>query len=183
MAKSEFTTEQWKVIPEFPNYEISTLGRIRRCTPVWNNRSFIGKIIKTRIEKRNRYVLVKLRHEGLVRQVRVHILVAEAFLDPRPTPKHEVNHKDGVKANCVKDNLEWMTRSENLQHAAQLGLIEYRRGEDCPASKITEDAVREIRKLISEKKLKHREIGQRFGLSRPQVSSIGRRDCWKHIQG
>ena len=48
----------------------------------------------------------------------VHRLVAEAFLPPPPTPKHvEVNHKDGDTTNNNVDNLEWCTKSENVQHS------------------------------------------------------------------
>ncbi len=46
-----------------------------------------------------------------------HIVVAKEFLPPPPTPNHEINHKDGNKANNHKDNLEWMTRAENVKHS------------------------------------------------------------------
>ena len=48
----------------------------------------------------------------------VHRLVADAFLPPPPSEKHtQVNHKDGNPANNRADNLAWVTRSENIQHA------------------------------------------------------------------
>lgn len=34
----------------------------------------------------------------------------------------EVNHIDGDKANFSRDNLEWATRQENVEHAIKLGL-------------------------------------------------------------
>lgn len=53
----------------------------------------------------------------------VHRLVAMEFV-PNPDPKKftVVNHKDGNKLNNHKDNLEWITLSENTKHALEEGL-------------------------------------------------------------
>jgi hypothetical protein len=56
----------------------------------------------------------------------VHRLVAETYLE-NPKGFEFVNHKDGNKQNNSVDNLEWVTRSENMLHAHQTGLIEKRR--------------------------------------------------------
>ena len=53
----------------------------------------------------------------------VHILVAETFVhNPDPDNKIYVNHKDGNKHNNVATNLEWVTSSENQEHAYRTGL-------------------------------------------------------------
>lgn len=52
---------------------------------------------------------------------RVHVLVAESFIGPKP-PGIDVNHKDGNKQNNCLSNLEYLTRSENHRHAFRIGL-------------------------------------------------------------
>lgn len=50
-----------------------------------------------------------------------HSMVTEAFLGIRPKDL-TVNHIDGDKLNNSKENLEYITRTENIKHAVKLGL-------------------------------------------------------------
>lgn len=52
---------------------------------------------------------------------RVHRIVADTYI-PNPENKLEVNHIDGNKQNNMLCNLEWVTRSENIQHSFDTGL-------------------------------------------------------------
>ena len=75
---------------------------------------------------------------GCIKNQRLHRAVAELFLpNPNPDVFTDVNHKDGNKANNAVSNLEWCTRSENIQHAYNTGLREQQKGEVSPNAKIT----------------------------------------------
>jgi hypothetical protein len=102
--------EEWKIIAEFPNYSVSSLARIKNNT---TSRLVIGsqKIYKS----------VGLRHNNKVKCIYVHRLVAEAFIENTKN-KPYVNHIDGNKSNNIKQNLEWVTASENALHAVKTGL-------------------------------------------------------------
>ena len=102
--------EIWKTIEDFPNYEVSNLGRVR------NKKT--SKLL-TLIPDKDGYLRVHLNNDRNVK--RVHRLVAQAFI-PNKTNKDQVNHKDGDKTNNAVNNLEWCTSKENNDHALKTGL-------------------------------------------------------------
>lgn len=69
----------------------------------------------------NGYVKVTLTMNGKREQLLVHRLVALHYL-PNPYGHPQVNHRDGNKENNDLTNLEWMDRSENIQHSLETGL-------------------------------------------------------------
>ena len=66
------------------------------------------------------------KNSDVRKTVRVHILVAKAFLPPIKG-KTNVNHKDRNKSNNHVENLEWTTTGENNQHAHDTGTKPYTR--------------------------------------------------------
>gem|GEM_PF-1403396 len=111
-------TELWRPIID-GDYAVSSLGNVRREKP--GRKTWPGKILRSHVLPKG-YVQIILCRQGKPRNYYVHRLVAEAFLGPAPVD-HEVNHIDGVKANNALANLEYVTRSENMQHAHDTGLI------------------------------------------------------------
>jgi hypothetical protein len=89
---------------------------------------------------------------------------------------HTANHKNGKKTdNRWPANLEYMTSRENWMHAYRNGKMP--RGETCGNSRLTEEAVREIRQSIEPGKV----LAQRFGVNKQSISQIRLRISWRHI--
>lgn len=114
--------------------------------------------------------------------VAVHRLVAEKFVyNPKKNKKRWVNHIDGCKDNPDSENLEWVTRSENAQHALTEGLLAT--GERCGSAKMSDEDVHLICKYI-EKGLSPSAIERIIAkdhISRKNISRIRSKSRWIHI--
>lgn len=131
--------EIWKVIPEFPDYAVSSHGNVKRITACHGTRP--GKIAKPRTLRG--YSTVRVRKDNKYHSRGVHSLVAMAFIGPRPHGM-VVNHKDTNKANNHFSNLEYCTQYENVHHAISNGLDS--KGEKHGFAKLTWNDVNEARK-------------------------------------
>jgi hypothetical protein len=95
--------EEYKLIKDFENYEISNFGNIRNITT--------GKMKKTPIDM-NGYYSVKLSKNNKSKNCKLHRLIAETFI-LNPDNKECVDHIDRNKLNNTLTNLRWATKSEN----------------------------------------------------------------------
>lgn len=107
-------------IKGFDDYEISNKGRVKSLERNLNVTSKLGnsfyrhyeeKIMKTRTDV-DGYQLVNLRKDKKCYTLKVHRLVAEAFI-PNPNNYQIINHKDYNRSNNSVENLEWCTYQYN----------------------------------------------------------------------
>jgi hypothetical protein len=108
----------WRPVKDYESeYEINQYGQVR--SKHQKNQNYI---MEQRID-RGGYYTVRLAKQNRKSSTKyVHRLLAFAFII-NPENKPMINHKDGNKLNNHLDNLEWVTHSENMKHAYNLGLL------------------------------------------------------------
>jgi hypothetical protein len=102
--------EDWVVIPEFPEYSVSNLGRVRRNSS--------GRILSVRV---NQY---GVPYVGLMKTWYQHerslaLLVAKVFLPPTNEIFNTPINLDGNRLNCAADNLMWRPRAFAVRYNQQ----------------------------------------------------------------
>lgn len=182
-------SEQWKEVQGFPNYLVSSDGRIWSKTRIIKRPSgnYLrhGHFMEGRDDTHG-YLTVCIKNREQRKNVKIHRLVAIAFIE-NPENKREVNHINGIKTDNRKLNLEWMTSKENKSHAWNMGLYTKQdrsklSGENNPTSKFTEDQVREIRKIYGQGGISQKALGKLYNTSQAQIFYIVNRITWKNIE-
>jgi hypothetical protein len=182
--------EEWRSVTRAPEYyEVSSFGRIRRALHAPHARTgatWPGRI-KNPSPGHHGYLFTQLTADGnYLFAGPVHILVAEAFLERRPTSRHTVNHIDGIKSNNRAINLEWATRLEQTRHAIRLGLMDPNEikqytlyGTEHHQAKLTDEIVRVIR--AAPPRFSSLDLAELFGCGTSEISRIRARKTWKHV--
>ena len=124
------------------------------------------------------YWTARLSKGNKAKNILIHVAIAKAT-NPNPLNLPEVNHIDADKENNHPSNLEWCTHQRNMQHAAALKLITYRRGSAQHCSTITE----KIAKQIFASKLSGIETAKKYNVTPQIVSCIKTGKTWNHVTG
>jgi len=163
----------WRpVVGHEDRYEVSRFGEVRHRYRRTIRKLSVGS---------SGYLLVSLskpgRRAGNV-TLNVHVLVAAAFIGPRPAG-YDICHNDGDKTNNRADNLRYAPRVWNIREKWDHGTMA--RGDNVGGSKLTPEKVREIR-CLHEMGATNPQIAEVFGISPPNVSQIVLRRTWSHIK-
>ena len=104
--------EEWRPVVGYEGlYEVSNTGQVRSLDRFYY-RLHKGKVLSP-TKDRYGYLTVTLNCNGKSKTIKIHRLVAQAFL-PNPDNLPQVNHKDEDKTNNNVTNLEWCTAKYNV---------------------------------------------------------------------
>lgn len=172
--------ENWKVIPGYDMYEVSTHGQVRSWKNAQWGRRKESRMLKPTLGSTSYYPMVSLCKNGRCKSFYIHMLVLTAFVGPRP-PDKECCHGDGEHTNNLLDNLRWDSHSANTLDAIAHGTMVPLQGEANGRAKLTETEIAEIRRIYAVGGISQRELGTRFDVDHGTVGRIIRREIWTHI--
>jgi hypothetical protein len=124
-----------KLIPNYPEYSITTDGRVfSHKKPGGNGK---GKVLdysymrelKPQKDRKGYLKIILEQNTDRMKNISVHRLVAETYI-PNPHNYNTVNHINEDKTNNKVENLEWMSISNNIEYSqAKTRLIKTPTGE------------------------------------------------------
>lgn len=173
--------EDWKPVPGYEEmYSASSSGRVRseRRFSAAANRWIPERVLSTPANSAG-YPVATLYKDGRRWMTTAHQLVMLAF-QGLPPKDMEVNHINGNKADARLVNLEYVTASQNQQHAVRTGLRKGLRGESNQTSKLQDSDVLRIHEMYAGGDNQY-DIAGALGVSQERVWSVLKRRAWTHV--
>lgn len=177
-----FNSEEWRPVIGYEGlYSVSSLGRVRsdeRLVP-HNKATNTLRVVRERILRQHLntrgYWRVDLSRSGVLTTLRVHILVAEAFMGPRPAGQCVLHGRKGKNCN----------ETSNLSYGSMLqnnGPDRIRDGTDNRGirngnAKLTPLDVQSIRTSAES----HTRLARQLNVSVTTIYQIRSRQRWAHI--
>jgi len=163
--------ENWIKIPGHPNYEVSSLGKVRRSAGGRGTNA--GKVLKPSLSKG--YKCVQLSSDGTPKTYQVHRLVALAFLGS-DNGLH-INHINCNALDNRPENLEYCTQEQNNRHAAA-----HERFASRPRTVLDGDLVLWLR-LQKTEGASYGFLSKKYGISKHTLADACRGKSWRHVGG
>lgn len=188
-----FSNDEIRELHGWPGYFVAKSGKVfsSKRSGTWGSCRSDWPIVEMRptVRKGGKqgrgYAQVGL-HRGTERVVAyVHRLVLETFVGESLDGRKECNHKNGLRSDNRLENLEWVSRTENVRHGDALKggrpggrrPMPHRRGENGTTTKLTIEQVRSIRAEAAGGST-HELLGKRYGVSSSNVTMIVNNKTW-----
>lgn len=179
--------ELWKPVVGWEEfYAISNKGRLwarerrLRCKTL---RITPARLLKQFLDPKGYYTaILQDKAHSRKRHARIHALVLEAFIGPRPSG-YVCRHLDGNRTNNVPSNLAWGTCQENAQDAVKHGTMlgrEGPRGERQGLSKLKAEDIPAIRARYAAGE-RQPAIARDYEVSQTTISCVVTNRTWWHI--
>jgi|SRR5262245_4863085 len=177
---------EYRDIPGFPGYRVGSDGSVWSCIGKGCSSTsiLVGKewkklkLVAWRRKKTNlTYYYVTLCCDGKQVGKRVNRLVLEAFVSS-PPPGMRCCHINGISTDNRIENLYWGTGKDNENDKRRHGML--RLGSCHQNSRLTEENVREIRKLRKEG-MSWNSLAARFGVAARTVRSVVSGKSWSWL--
>lgn len=162
---------EWRKCPNWPDYEVSENGDIRRTVA----RSGAKPALRKPYVAANGRLMIVMRSGGVARACYVHRLILEAFVGPAPSDAHQGAHNDGDPLHNHVSNLRWATKQENEADKVRHGTSN--RGERFGRARLTNDQAEEIKRCLAAG-FASRDLAMRFGVHPSTISSLKRGKSW-----
>ncbi len=186
--------EVWKPIKGYEDfYEVSDHGRVRSkdrvveyVLPTRVRVAVVkGRILKTGVSRDGSWGYSQVHLYGTEGRkarkcMRVHRLVAEAFIGPSPYPEAVVMHKDDNVTNNKATNLEWGTPKDNSMDMKLKNRVA--RGEDVSSSRLTDADIPKIRGYAKSGMTCY-QIAKKFPVCTATIRFVVIGQTWKHVIG
>lgn len=184
VAKEDLKTEVWEEIPNYNGiYFVSNLGRVKSIDRnVFNKGNNSNCFRKGKVLRPNKdsggylYVGLYSVDGNKTSSIKIHRLVAHAFCDGY-SEGLEVNHKDGIRHNNTVNNLEWVTKSQNMRDVYKRGFNT--NGEKGNNSKLKDSDIGVIASLYDQG-VSQGIIAKAFNVHQATISNVIRNKHYKN---
>lgn len=178
--------EHWKSVPGYPDYKVSSQGRVRRCEAV--GRWAAGHVLRPGRARSGHLYVMLTGPNRRVRKEFVHRLVAKAFVGPPPFEGAMVLHHDDCPTNNRPANLYWGDHRQNVRDAklnrklpAEVSQRGAQPGSGNSSAVLTEDAVRTILRYL-DMGLCGACVARLFGVRKETIYAIAKGRTWRHLK-
>lgn len=166
--------EQWKEVVDYPTYEISDMGNVRRWDPKRRLK------IRVSVAPAPFYIMFNVWENRINKKLYVHREMLKAFIpcsDPKLT---HVCFKDGDITNLKLSNLYWSSQTKRMRRRHKEG--GYPKGQDHYMAKLTDQDVIEMKAMWESEEYTQQFIADKFGIHPTTLNNILKGRYWTHLK-